>query len=324
MFSQTKNIVLTGTISNSKTVQLLNEIKSEISLSRIFKSSEFDTSLLRDCIAFAFRIMTNSFRIDCAQFNPHLNYLKMQPLLRVGLSTVCQTLEYLVTQTKCSQATEVRKMFSTNSKYRRIFRDAMDAVIQLLNDIEHLETICLAYVDAQLVEKYFKENLLKPDSYELFINFATACMQYVDYMISGMENFTTANDHDNNGNSFAVNTSDMDICFNCADAIFKQKYLWIELNHVDKFQSNVKLIINVVHATTRTLVANTNFINKYYNGNVSCNSIEFNNGVAEWHRQAVFVAKYVEMVNCTGDNYVSDESVTDSLNNDHARLQVNI
>lgn len=319
------NIVLTGTIANTRVVQLLNEIKSEATLSQIFKSTEFDSSLLKDCIDFTFRIMTNSFRIDCAQFNPHLNYLKMQPLLRVSLATVCQTLEYLVSRPEFSQTVEMPKLFSTNSKYRKIFNDTMAAVIQMLNDVEYLETTCLAYVDAPLVEKYFKENLLKPDNYKLFINFATACMQYANYMLTQNENMPITNDHDDNGNSIVhINTSDVDICFNCADAILKQKYLWIELNDVDKFQSNVELMLNVVHVTTRKLVANTNFINKYDNVNVSSNSIEFNNAVAEWHRQAVFVAKYVEMVNCSCDNYMSDESVTDSLNNNHARLQVNI
>lgn len=269
--------------------------------------------------------MAQSFRIDCAQFNPHLNYLKMQPLLRVSLATVCQTLEYLISRPEFSQTDEMPKLFSTNAKYRQNFIYAMAAVIQLLNDIEHLETICLAYVDAPLIEKYFKENLLKPDNYELFINFATACMQYANYMMTDNKNVSITNDHDDNGNSIVhINTSDVDICFNCADAILKQKYLWIELNDVDKFQSSVELILNVVHVTTRKLGANTNFINKYDNENVSCNSIEFNNAVAEWHRQAVFVAKYVEMVNCSCDNYMSDESVTDSLNNNHARLQVNI
>lgn len=316
--------MLTGTISNVRIVQLLNEIKSEVTLSEIFKSIEFDTSLLKDCIDFTFRIMTNSFRIDCAQFKPHLNYLKMQPLLRVSLTTVCQTLEFLVSRPEFSQTGEMTKLIATNSKYRTIFKDAMAAVIQLLNDLEQLETTCLAYVDAPLVEKFFKENFLKPENYELFISFATACMQYVDYMMTENKN-VSATDHDDNGNSIVhINTSDVDICFNCADAIFKQRYLWIELNNVDKFQSNVELILNMVYVTTRTLVANNNFINKYDNENVSCNSIEFNNAVAEWHRQAVFVAKYVEMVNCSCDNYMSDESVTDSLNNNRARLQVNI
>lgn len=318
--------MLKGTISNAKIVQLLKEIKSEATLSQIFKSTEFDTSLLKDCIDFAFRIMTNSFRIDCAQFNPHLNYLKMQPLLRVSLVTVCQTLEYLVSRPECSQTGEMIKLFATNTKYCKYFKDCMAAVIQLLSDVEHLETTCLAYVDAPLVEKYFKENLLKPDNYELFINFATACMQYADYMMTENTNASNAtNDHDDNGNSVIHSvTSDVDICFNCADAIFKQRYLWNELNDADKFQSNVELILNVVYNTTRTLVANTNFINKYDNENISCNSIEFNNAIAEWHRQAVFVAKYVEMINSSCDNYMSDESVTDSLNNNHARLQVNI
>lgn len=314
--------------------QLLYEIKSETSLNQIFDAPDFDTSLLKDCIRHSCRHMLNSFRTDCAQYNPHLNYMKMHVLLKISLVTLCKWMEKLVMlmSSECKIDNEfideIGMSFGQHPqhKFHRHMQNIMSTIWILMANLMEIEQVCLRYIEVRFVEKYFKENLLKPSQYELFINFATACMKYAEWLTRN-EFF---NDNYNNHLQMDVahgdgipsvattqnnynNTFGVAMCFQCTDSIIKQKYLWIELNQAEKYKTNVELILNVIHMTTKQLLANTNFTYKYENVDLF-KSTELNKTSIELYRQAVFVAKFVE-------TRINDGRHT--FNIGYSRLQVN-
>lgn len=260
--------------------------------------------------------MLNTFQTDCAQYNPHLNYLKMHILLKISLATLCKWMKKLVAlmSNDFEMDTKLDKMRIIDIPFNRDLENVMNAIRILMDNLCDIEQVCLRYIEVRFVEKYFKENLLKPSQYELFINFATACMNYAE--LTQIKDFIV-----NNNNCFvaaggvpgipSAKVANVFSYFQCTDSIIKQKHLWMELNQTEKYKTNVKLILNVIYMTTGLLLTNTHFLNKYENVDLF-KSTELNKTSIELYRQAVFVAKFVESERETGN----------TLNIGYTRLQV--
>lgn len=96
------------------------------------------------------------------------------------------------------------------------FNNTMQSVIALMECVDALENVCLIYIEAQFIEKFFKENLLKPSHNELFIKFSHLCLLYVNECLirhqnangSAQSTATSGNRNNNNRNDHcAVDTN---------------------------------------------------------------------------------------------------------------------
>lgn len=134
--------------------EMLFEIKSESKLITLLTIEDFNIKLLPSTLSVSFEKMLKNFRIDCAQKNPHLNYMKVSPLLKISILILMKNLDKLDESSSANDLSQLAEVLS-------IF----------LRWIGKLYNISLIYVEARLVEKFVGENLLKTSFNETLMKF---------------------------------------------------------------------------------------------------------------------------------------------------------
>lgn len=82
-------------------VKILLEIQSENKLQKIFNTSDFDAMrILKHTISHSLQAMLQTFRNNCIQYNPHIHYMRPNPLARVSLA---QLMTRIVEEAKQSE-----------------------------------------------------------------------------------------------------------------------------------------------------------------------------------------------------------------------------
>uniref|UniRef100_A0A182SEX2 Huntingtin n=1 Tax=Anopheles maculatus TaxID=74869 RepID=A0A182SEX2_9DIPT len=193
--------------------KMLLEIKSESKLINLLSSGSLNVRLLRDIIAVAFESMFLAFRTDCVQFNPHLNYLKVHPMLKVALIVL------------------MRKLSETKHKPQPDTVATMhcaESVICFLEYLKKLEHLCLFYIEGKLIDRFIKEHLLKSNFFETLLSFGNVCARLLEQ--ESVENVTR-----------------IELYLKCIGTIVQQRYLWQELNQNDRYRDDVDHYVKVTY-----------------------------------------------------------------------------
>lgn len=125
--------------NSTQIAEMLFEIKSESKLTAIFRSQNFNVKLLSSTINISFASMLRSFRVDCIAINPHLNYMKVSPLLKVTINVLGKLLE----SDSCDKV-----------ELAKILKKYMQWIFELYH-------VSLIYVDIKSIEKFIADNFLK-------------------------------------------------------------------------------------------------------------------------------------------------------------------
>lgn len=80
---------------------------------------------------------------------------------------------------RCIQLTHL----FANGNFSKRLKCTMQTIVALMHCIEQLEHVCLIHIEAQFIEKFIKENVLKPTHNELFIRFSCLCATFVQQRI---------------------------------------------------------------------------------------------------------------------------------------------
>ncbi|KAG4067967.1 hypothetical protein HA402_010653 [Bradysia odoriphaga] len=269
--------------------ELLFEITSEKQLSYILQSNQFNIRHLHKFIDFSFEHMANTFKHDCMQFNPHLNYLKIPLLLKHSMICLMEHIQALCNSISPDfRDTNVDRLIDDEGNYQSIAK----ALISFLEHIDMLEHTCLAFIELKLIEKYFKQNILKEEMFEVLLIFGTICMLYV----------TNALERKN------IQRFDIDISLQCADLILKQKLLWNVINTSDGFAKQLNLFVDVLYKTINVHFGSTTLMSKF-----DVESLEIND-TNDCDKKAIFLAKFVELRSKNEQNdYFKLEDVIISL-----------
>lgn len=227
--------------------------------------------------------MTNSFKTDCMQYQPHINYLKISPLLKISLIALQKAIADILLLVVPPAPSSINwdnfdvNQFPVNFfqyDFIKNIKNVMRAVITLLDGLAQLENICIMFIEARVIEKCFKENLLKVESYELFIEFATLCSAFGKCLAHNRKR----------------NTCEFDTVVQCVNLILRQQSIWMELNDAKKYVKNIKLILNVVYSICNEIMEKSCLIDKIKNLD-ACTTF------AESCKQAILIAKFVEIAN---------------------------
>lgn len=140
--------------NGSQIASMLFEIKSESKLITLLTIENFNIKLLPSTLNVSFEKMLSNFRVDCAQKNPHLNYMKVSPLLKISTLILMKNLDLLDVSSCANDVNQLAEVLS-------IF----------LRWVRKLYNISLIYVEARLVEKFVGENLLKSSFNETLMKF---------------------------------------------------------------------------------------------------------------------------------------------------------
>ncbi|CRL05136.1 CLUMA_CG018007, isoform A [Clunio marinus] len=137
----------------SEIAEMLLEIKSESKLITLLTSDDFNLKLLPTTLKVSFKKMLAQFQVDCIQINPHLNYMKVSPLLKISILILMKNLE------------------KANDCDEEIVNLLAEVLSMFLRWIKKLHNISLMYVEAKVVEKFIGENLLKKSFFETILKF---------------------------------------------------------------------------------------------------------------------------------------------------------
>ncbi|XP_055624615.1 huntingtin [Toxorhynchites rutilus septentrionalis] len=243
--------------------RMLLEVNSESKQINLLSGGSFNLRLLREVIGTAFEHMLHTFRVDCIQFNPHLNYLKVHPMLKVGLIVLMRKLDEIVT---CSESDE------------KMVLHCLKATICFLENLNRMEHICLMYVEARFLDRFVKDHILKSNFFETLLLFARKCAQLLMAKIQS---------------DGLRDTTSLELYLRSIDLTLRQKYLWTELNQNDKFRDDQTFYLCVVVDILKLHLRGTTFLRRYRPPEVFAEHIKTKYDQAEPFLQAIFIAEYV-------------------------------
>ncbi|XP_055389254.1 protein PFC0760c isoform X2 [Condylostylus longicornis] len=149
-------------------VNILYDIKSETKLKQILYSENFNIKLiLKSALKISLEIMLKQFQNDCIQYNPHINYMNLNPLARVSLHILKESLDnlkQLIVECKQQEKEKQCQMQSNAENLNNEFWYLSTCVIALLENIKRIYNIGLMYVDARLLQKFIKDQILKSET----------------------------------------------------------------------------------------------------------------------------------------------------------------
>ncbi|XP_055525151.1 huntingtin [Wyeomyia smithii] len=215
--------------------RMLYEVSAESKLINLLSVSSFNAHLLREVIDTAFENMFHAFRKDCIQFNPHLNYLKVHPMLKVALIVLMRKLNEIniAPEDELNEASVLHYV---------------KAVIRFLVNLDRLDHLGLLYVDARFIDRFVKDYLLKSNFFETLLIFARIVAKLIQSKIkvTGLKDSTN-----------------LELHLTCLDLILKQKYLWMELNQNDKFREDQELYVRVIFDVLKVHLRDRLYLDRY-------------------------------------------------------------
>lgn len=262
--------------NHSNTFQMLSEIKSEIKLQNIIDSTEFNENILSTCIKFSVKQMMENFKIDCVQYNSHINYLKIPIILKVSINVLIKKLQLFIQSVENCDG-----FLFCNDNFNKKFKNLTQSVIEMFKSFELLEENCLIFVEMKFIEKFIKDNLLKQNNYDVFIKFLKITIQFSEYLIKNDEN---------------INSIKLNECFMCMEVILRERNIWNEINQTEKYFSHIKLAVNVIYLYTKNLLDKTIFLKKYINPDIFGNfsKQDENDDYINIYLKTIFIAKFIE------------------------------
>ncbi|XP_062536055.1 huntingtin [Armigeres subalbatus] len=245
--------------------RMLQEVNSESKLINLLSNSNFNFRLLREVIATAFENMSHMFRIDCVQFNPHLNYLKVHPMLKVGLIVLMRKLDEI-------NATP------EDALDEKAVLHCVKAAICFLENVICLEHLCLIYVEARFIDRFIKDHILKSNFYESLLLLALNCAKFI---------------RTNRQTSKTNDATSIQLHLKCIHLILQQKCLWSELNQNDKYLEVQDLLIRMVFELVTGHLQGTHFLQCYQAPELFNDLIANHYEQVEVCLQALLVAQYI-------------------------------
>lgn len=268
----TAKMFISGRLKNVKNglqiAEMLHEIKSESKLINLLTTSDFNITLLSSTFRVCFVKMLENFRIDCIQINPHLNYMKMAPLLKISIVILMKNLEKIVEDegdVRCNDTLEEL------AKIVKIY----------LSWIKELYQVSLIYVEARQVEKFISDNLLKSNFHKTLLNFMEKLVKYAGLQLK-------------DGKIMSFRNFDQ-ILIGIRETLSEFK-LWQEFNQNNAFHSPSDSLIEFINDFIIIFMSETEFVTKYENpqlfDEVQDSKYELR---IETIKRVIFIAKFEEL-----------------------------
>ncbi|XP_049538102.1 huntingtin [Anopheles darlingi] len=233
---------------------LIHEIKYESKLINLLSTDALNVRLLRDVLSVAFDNMFRTFCTDCVQYNPHLNYLKVHPMLKVSLIILMRKLK------ECGDEVTVQH------------EHCAEVIICFLEYLKRLEHLCLFYIEGKFVDRFVKEHLFKANFFETILTFASVCARTL--LLEPPSN-TTRNE----------------LYLSCINAILHQRALWNELNQNDRYRDDAVLYMNTIYTIVERSLHDSQFPQRHRHPDVFVPFVARADGTVDVYLKAIFLAE---------------------------------
>ncbi|XP_031632927.1 huntingtin [Contarinia nasturtii] len=204
--------IMKSDINNRRIFQILSEVKLEQKLIKIFEQShgDVDVHLLPILIQCSFETMTSKFKHDCFQHNAHMNYLKLSPILKQSINTLCNKMDVIFA--KLEQNSENLNATQTTDHDTIIqLKEVMTAVSVLLECLAELQQQCMIYAEVSFVNKFLDEHMFRMLSFQRLVRFSSICLNSIEHL--------------------PVNETFLEIACNCINHILRTQATFNESNN---------------------------------------------------------------------------------------------
>uniref|UniRef100_A0A2M4A9U2 Huntingtin n=1 Tax=Anopheles triannulatus TaxID=58253 RepID=A0A2M4A9U2_9DIPT len=233
---------------------LIHEIKSESKLINLLSTDALNVRLLRDILSVAFDNMFRTFCTDCVQYNPHLNYLKVHPMLKVALIVLMRKLK------ECGDEVTVQH------------EHCAEVIICFLEYLKRLEHLCLFYIEGKFIDRFMKEHLLKANFYETILTFGSVCARAL--LLEPPSNITR-----------------IELYLSCINAILHQRALWNELNQNDRYRGDAMLYMDTIYTILERSLHDSQFPQRHRHPEVFDPFVARADGTVDVYLKAIFLAE---------------------------------
>lgn len=224
-------------------MKILLEIQSENKLQKIFNTANFDAErILKHTISHSLQAMLQTFRNNCIQYNPHIHYMRPNPLARVSLAQLMTRIveativgdggndnKATVTNTGTTTGPSSTTAVDTDGRRKASLSFVLslllpihlcEAVIALMENIKQIEVTALIYIESKFIDKFLSEHLLRPEHVNVLVRFIGYCCQRV---VALCHNRPLLLNNQEQRNSLTIG-------LRCIDALLQQKFIWSALN----------------------------------------------------------------------------------------------
>lgn len=286
--------VIKSKISKQRIFEILCDIKSEQKLSLIYETTqnEFDVDLLSHLIESAIDTMIMKFKHDCFQHNPHMNYLKLSPILKQSINLLCNKMDNIFK--KSIQVNDENGQRRQSTTHNCALMEIMVALRNLLKCILKLQLECMIYVEVASMNKFINEHIFRRLNFERLFQFALACLDFVE----------STHQNDN-----TVNIDDLTIACDCLTQIIRINFIFNESDNyfnTEKCHSFFNRLLVTLYEIVCQRMASQSFLEK--NQLKSLLNKQSKNDADLLHAKAVFLGAFVEnSFDASGINH-SDKS----------------
>lgn len=271
-------------INKQRIFEILCDVKSEQKLSQIYETTrtEFDGDLLSHLIECSIRTMIKKFKHDCFQHNPHMNYLKLSPILKQSINLLCNKMDNIFDITAPTNENDNQQSAITH--YREL-KEIIAPLRNLLRCILSLQLECMIYVEVTAVKKFMNEHIFQRMNFQRLIKFASICLDFVGIA--------------RNNDTITMNIDDLTIACDCLTQIIRMNFIFNESNNYfssdkchDFFNQLLETMYDIVyqHMASQTFLGKNQLeqlLNKYGEN-------EAQTTAHMQHAKAIFLGLFVE------------------------------
>lgn len=274
-------------VNKQRIFEILSEVKAEPKLNLIFEATqnEFDVDLLSYLIGCSIDTMIIKFKHDCFQHNPHMNYLKLSPILKQLINLLCNKVDNACN--KSIQATldgneqQQQHLSTTTTRNHCELKEITLAMRKLLKCILNLQLECMVYVDVGSVNKFLNEQIFQRLNFERLTQFAVACLDFVEY------------------SHLHLNIDNLTIACDCLTQIIRINFIFNESNNyfnTDMCHEFLKRLLVTLYGIVREHFVSHSLLEK---NRLKCSLNKQNDNQAETsaqmlHAKAIFLGAFVE------------------------------
>lgn len=246
---------------------------------------DFDVNLLAILIECAFENMIAKFKHDCFQHNPHMNYLKLSPVLRQSTNLLCNKMDGIITKLDQNSENPDIEQSAGLDHATRSMRETMTALCIFLKNILQLQQQCMIYVEVSSVNKFLSEHLFQKLDFQRLVQFSFACLNFIE----------TTQSNDN-----IQSIDDLTKACDCLAQIIRIQSTFNESNNYFNTDESHdffdRLLLCLYELVRKNLVTESflekNQLNMILNGQTQTDEIETTAQL--YYAKAVFLGAYVE------------------------------
>lgn len=235
-------------INKQRIFEILCDVKSEQKLSLIYEATqnEFDVDLLSHLIGCSIDTMIIKFKHDCFQHNPHMNYLKLSPILKQSINLLCKKMDIIFDKSIQAAIDEDEEQPTSTQNYSEL-KEITLALRNLLKCIITLQHECMIYVEVISVNKFLSEHIFRRLNFERLIQFAMECLDFIECSHLNM------------------NIDDLTIACDCLTQIIRINFIFNESDNyfnTDKCHAFFNRLLVTLYEIVRQHVASHSFLEK--------------------------------------------------------------